>query len=62
MDETATAFFIPPEANIEELRLILEHRTGHPISFDDASEIATQLISLYECLARNRSATEPENG
>ena len=44
------------EEQIESLRLILGNIQGEAISYDDAEEVATTLISLYDLLAR-----EPEH-
>ena len=46
----------PPIDKIEELRIILGNIRGEAISYDDAEEVATTLISLYDLLAR-----EPEH-
>lgn len=57
----ALNFYAPDEASIERLRLILETRSGDIVSFDEALEISTQLLSLYECLARDRN-NDAEHG
>jgi hypothetical protein len=36
---------------IESLRLILEHVQGVSISYEDAEEVADNLLSFYELLA-----------
>ena len=36
---------------IESLRLILEQVQGVPISYEDAEEVADNLLSFYELLA-----------
>ena len=36
---------------IESLRLILEHVQGVTISYEDAEEVADNLLSFYELLA-----------
>ena len=41
-------------ASIEQLRLILKERSGTQVPFEEAQEIGIQLLSLYECLARER--------
>lgn len=62
MNETTTTFFVPAEESIEQLRRILEGQSGKVVSFDDAKEIAAELISFYECVARDRKTPEVENG
>lgn len=51
-------FHTPSSANIEQLRGILEERSGVSISFEEAEEVGIQLVSLYECLARERDSKE----
>lgn len=53
MNETAR-FYAPNEVSIEQLRVILEERSGAGVSFEEAEEVGVQLIALYECLARER--------
>lgn len=53
MSET-TDFYAPSKANIEQLQGILAARTGADVTFEEAEEVGIQLISLYECLARER--------
>ena len=52
--EHLTDFFVPDEQKIQLLQHILEAESGKAISFDEAEEVGIQLISLYECLARDR--------
>lgn len=54
MSETVADFYTPSQANIEQLRIILEERSGAQVSFEEAEEVGIQLVSLYECLARER--------
>jgi hypothetical protein len=62
MSET-TDFYAPSQANIEQLRVILEERAAAPVTFEEAEEVGIQLVSLYECLARERdNAEEDEDG
>ena len=56
MSETA-GFYAPSAASIEQLRVILEIRSGTHISYEEAEEVGIQLMSLYECLARKRDST-----
>jgi hypothetical protein len=48
----------PSKVNIEQLRVILEERSGAHVSFEEAEEVGIQLVSLYECLARERDDAE----
>lgn len=47
-------FYAPSEDMTERLRSILAAKSDLPVSFDEAAEIGIQLLSLYECLARER--------
>jgi hypothetical protein len=53
-----TGLNAPSRENIEQLRVILERRFGVAVSFVEAEEVGVQLISLYECLARERDNVE----
>ena len=53
-----TDFYAPSKTNIEQLRNILAERFGTDVTFEDAEEVGIQLISLYECLARERNNTK----
>lgn len=62
MSETLD-FYTPNQASIEQLRVILEDRSGTNVSFEEAEEVGIQLVALYECLARERdNAEEAEDG
>lgn len=39
----------------EKLRIILEKEHGRPVSYEEASKIARQLVSLYIALAGSRT-------
>lgn len=54
----ATDFYAPTKANIEQLRIILTKQSGALVTFEEAEEVGIQLVSLYECLARERDGTE----
>lgn len=56
-----TSFFSPSEANIELLRQILSQLTGNIVTFEDAEEVGIQLLSFYECIARDRNNKEVGN-
>ena len=60
MGETAS-FYAPSKTNIEQLQVILAEKSGTDVTFEEAEEVGIQLVSLYECLARERNNTE-ENG
>lgn len=59
MSET-TDFYAPSKANIEQLQDILVERSGADVTFEEAEEIGVQLVSLYECLARERNNTKDD--
>ncbi|NCU38530.1 hypothetical protein EOL96_05755 [Candidatus Saccharibacteria bacterium] len=54
-DEVAHNFYSPNEAQIALLQSILQRETQDDISLTEAKEIGIQLMSLYECLARERN-------
>jgi len=56
MGET-TGFYAPSKANIEQLQTILTEQSGTEVTFEEAEEVGIQLVSLYECLARERNCT-----
>lgn len=61
--ETAIGhFYAPSEAMTEKLRRILMREAGNSVSFDEAEEVGIQLISLYECLARDRTCVIQDVG
>lgn len=47
-------FFTPSEDMVELLQSILEGNSHTTVTFEEAQEVGIQLISLYECLARDR--------
>lgn len=53
--DTISDFFVPNRKKIELLQSILRTESGSDISFDYAEEVGIQLISLYECLAREKT-------
>lgn len=57
MSET-TGFYAPSKASIEQLQIILGEQSGASVTFEEAEEVGVQLISLYECLARERGSTQ----
>ena len=54
-EETFSDFFAPNSKKIELLQSILQTEQGNEVSFEDAEEIGIQLITLYECLARDKT-------
>ena len=54
-------FYTPDHTNIEQLRIILQERTNTPVTFEEAEEVGIQLVSLYECLAREREPLEEQD-
>ncbi len=54
-DSLIQDFFVPDEEKIKLLQSILEMESGRVVSFEEAEEIGIQLITLYECLARDRT-------
>ncbi len=57
MGETSD-FYAPSKANIEQLQSILAKQSGTDVTFEEAEEVGIQLVSLYECLAREHNSTE----
>ena len=53
-DKMAQNFYAPNEAQIALLQSILQKETHDMITLAEAKEIGIQLVSLYECLARER--------
>lgn len=53
-------FYAPDQAHIEQLRTILQERTGTSVTYEEAEEVGIQLVSFYECLAREREPNEEQ--
>jgi hypothetical protein len=53
-----TNFYTPSQASIEALQGILSEQLGAAVTFEEAEEVGIQLISFYECLARERNSAE----
>jgi len=53
-----TDFYTPGQANIEKLRGILSEQLGVAVTFEEAEEVGIQLVSLYECLTRERGGAK----
>jgi len=54
MSTQAHGFYAPNDEQIAQLQSILQSESQQQISAEAALEIGTQLVSLYECLARDR--------
>ena len=46
------------KANFEQLRVILADKSGIEVTFEEAEEVGIELVSLYECLAREHGSKE----
>lgn len=53
--EIVSDFFMPNRQKIELLQSILRAESGEDISYEYAAEVSVQLISFYECLARDKT-------
>ena len=53
--EVAAGFYSPTEEQIVLLQSILQKESHEAVSLKEAQEIGIQLVSLYECLARDRT-------
>ncbi len=61
MSDTITNFYAPDDMSVEQLRVILERERGDVVPYDEAAEVGTQLLSLYECLAREREIPKDDS-
>ncbi len=53
--EVAAGFYSPNEEQIVLLQSILQKESHESVSLKEAQEVGIQLVSLYECLARDRT-------
>ena len=53
--EVAAGFYAPSEEQIVLLQSILQKESHEAVSLREAQEVGIQLVSLYECLARDRT-------
>ncbi|HCH34386.1 MAG: hypothetical protein UY35_C0001G0012 [Candidatus Saccharibacteria bacterium GW2011_GWC2_48_9] len=53
--EVAAGFYSPSEEQIVLLQSILQKESHESVSLKEAQEVGIQLVSLYECLARDRT-------
>lgn len=51
----AAGFYSPSEEQIVLLQSILQKESNEAVSLKEAQEVGIQLVSLYECLARDRT-------
>ena len=47
-------FYSPSDEQVAVLQSILQKESHEPVSLKEAQEVGIQLVSLYECLARDR--------
>ena len=52
---TIKDFFIPDEAQIQQLRDIIRSEGGHKFTYEETEQVAYELIRLYECLAQGKT-------
>lgn len=55
--EIAAGFYAPTKEQVVLLQSILQKESPAPVSLKEAQEVGIQLLSLYECLARDRTPT-----
>lgn len=53
--EVAAGFYSPSGEQIVLLQSILQKESHESVSLQEAQEVGIQLVSLYECLARDRT-------
>lgn len=53
--EVAAGFYTPSVEQIVLLQSILQKESHELVSLKEAQEVGIQLVSLYECLARDRT-------
>lgn len=61
-EEVATGFYSPTEEQIVLLQSILQKESHEPVPLKEAQEVGIQLVSLYECLARDRTPSVEVRG
>ena len=47
-------FFVPDRKRINELKAILERHQNKKIEYEEAEEIAIELLDFYQCLAGDK--------
>lgn len=58
--EIVSDFFVPDREKIKLLQAILEAESGQFVKLEYAQEVGIELISFYECLARDRTIVHGE--
>ena len=53
--EVTEGFYSPSEEQIVLMQSILQKESHESVSLQEAQEVGIQLVSLYECLARDRT-------
>lgn len=56
--EQVSSLFIPDKQKVERLRRILEAEQERPVSYKEAEEVGTHILSLYEHLAGDLRLTK----
>lgn len=52
--------FSPTDEQLELLQSILQANSSKLVTLDETREVGVQLVSLYECLSKNRSPAETQ--
>ena len=52
--------FSPTDEQLELLQSILQANSSKLVTLDETHEVGVQLVSLYECLSKNRSPAETQ--
>ncbi|MFI5270979.1 MAG: hypothetical protein ACHQT9_02965 [Candidatus Saccharimonadales bacterium] len=65
-EEVVSDFFMPDKKEITRLQAILSEESGYSVPLEDVEEIGVELITLFECLARDKKimpmVKDHENG
>lgn len=52
--ESVAGFYTPSDEQLELLQSILQGNSNVLVTLDDTREIGVQLVSLYECLSKDK--------
>ena len=52
--------FSPNDEQLELLQSVLQANSSKLVTLDETREVGVQLVSLYECLSKNRSPAETQ--
>lgn len=52
--------FSPTDEQLELLQSVLQANSSKLVTLDETREVGVQLVSLYECLSKNRSPAETQ--